>query len=271
MAEPLAVDPTRLIAAGGKLAELVFPSAPSPIAATGSDAVSAAINETMPGIESLVSDGLPGVTASLKRTATNLSTAADIYTKADQSLGSALKQFGFDSDFQALGANAAGGLGGGAAAMLGGPTAMLGGPAAQALGGPAAGVASQVSQAVGQQVSELSPRVAATVPQVVTLAPQAAQMGQQMSPIVQTISQSAQQAGQGSQGGGAAPAAEHPGDAKPEDEAKKDDEDEEQSNSETLGETSAGAAPAAAQMMGGVPLAGPGGGKPSANSAASPL
>ncbi|WP_276529561.1 hypothetical protein [Mycobacterium ulcerans] len=65
MAEPLAADPARLIAAGSKLAELVFPAPPAPIAATGGDPVSAAINDTMPGIESLVSDGMPGVTAAL--------------------------------------------------------------------------------------------------------------------------------------------------------------------------------------------------------------
>jgi hypothetical protein len=52
------------------------------IAATGSDAASAAINETMPA---------------LKRTATSTSTAADIYTKADQSLGESLKQYAFSA------------------------------------------------------------------------------------------------------------------------------------------------------------------------------
>ena len=207
MAEPLAVDPARLIAAGNKIAELVFPKAPAPIAATGSDSVSAAINETMPGIESLVSDGLPGVTAALKRTATSMSTAADIYSKADQSLGEALKQYEFDSDGQALTAGAVGGESGAAAMLLGATGAQtLSGPAAQLAGAPAA-AASQVTQAVSAQAGALAPRVAATVPQAVQLAPQAGQFAQQAPQIAQTISQSAQQgASSGSQAGGAAPA-----------------------------------------------------------------
>jgi hypothetical protein len=250
MAEPLAVDPARLIAAGGKLAELVFPTAPSPIAVTGSDSVSAAINETMPGIESLVSDGLPGVTAALKRTASSMSTAADIYAKADQSLGDALTQFQFGADGQALGAHAVQALG---ANALAGAAGGLTGQSAQLLGAPmgaASGIATQVSEAVGAQTSALTPRVAATVPQLVQLAPQAGQMAQQASPIAQTIQQSAQQAGsQGSQG--AAPA-QLASDTKPEDEeSKKDDEDE--------GEGARDEAAAGAEMLGSVPMAGPSG------------
>src|SRR4051794_7941124 len=128
MAEPLGVDPTRLIAAAGKLAELVLPTAPSPMAVTGSDPVSTAINATMPRIESLVSDGLPGVSAALKRTASSMSTAGDIYTKADQSLGEALKQYQFDSNGQALGAAGMSGVSDGAGQMLGasGVASMLG-------------------------------------------------------------------------------------------------------------------------------------------------
>ncbi len=241
MAEPLAVDPGRLIAAGGKLAELVFPTAPSPIAATGSDSVSAAINETMPGIESLVSDGLPGVTAALKRTASSMSTAADIYTKADQSLGDALTQYQFGSDGLALGAS-------GVAAAAAGPT----GQSAQLLGAPM-GAASQLSEAVGAQAGALAPRVAATVPQMVTLAPQAGQMAQQASPIAQTVSQSAQQAGsQGSQGG--AMPAQLASDTKPEgEESTTDDGDNGQPGEEARDE----AAAAGAEMLGSVPLAGP--------------
>lgn len=81
MAEPLAVDPTGLSAAAAKLAGLVFPQPPAPIAVSGTDSVVAAINETMPSIESLVSDGLPGVKAALTRTASNMNAAADVYAK----------------------------------------------------------------------------------------------------------------------------------------------------------------------------------------------
>ncbi|CAM4455288.1 hypothetical protein MB901379_04877 [Mycobacterium basiliense] len=222
MAEPLAVDPARLIAAGSKLADLVFPTAPAPFAATGSDPVSSAINETMPGIESLVSDGLPGVSAALKRTATSMSTAADIYAKADQSLGDALTQYQFGADGQTLGTNNVAEVA--SAGLTGQTSQLLGAPATQALGAPAA-AASQLSETVGAQADELAPRVAATVPQMVQLAPQAGQMAQQASPIAQTISQSAQQAGsQGSQG--AAPA-QLVSDTKPEEDGELTEDDQE--------------------------------------------
>lgn len=227
MAEPLAVDPTRLIAAAGKLTELVFPAAPSPMAVPGSDAVSSAINQTMPGIESLVSDGLPGVTASLKRTAGSMGAAGDIYTRADQALGEALTQFGVGGAYaeaQSLGAGVMGALSG-PSAMLGAGgvgAAMLAGPAAaaqQLVGGAAAGLASQVG-AVGAQAAAMSPQVAATLPQLVQLAP----MAQQMAPMGQQVGQSVQQAAsQGGQGGsGGATLA---SDTKPADDEKKDDED----------------------------------------------
>lgn len=221
MAEPLAVDPTRLIAAGAKLAELVFPTAPPPMTVAGSDPVSTAINATMPGIEALVSDGLPGVSAALKLTASNMATAGDIYTKADQSLGEALRQYSFDANGQGLGITGASAAAAAASPMMGasGVASMLAGAG---VAGAPAGAAAQVRQLVGAQVSELSPRVAATIPQVVQLAPQATQMGQQMSPIVQTITQSAQQgASSGSQGGGAAPA-QLASDTKPADEDTED-------------------------------------------------
>lgn len=102
MAEPLAVDPTGLSAAAAKLAGLVFPQPPAPIAVSGTDSVVAAINETMPSIESLVSDGLPGVKAALTRTASNMNAAADVYAKTDQSLGTSLSQYAFGSSGEGL-------------------------------------------------------------------------------------------------------------------------------------------------------------------------
>lgn len=239
MAEPLAVDPTRLIAAAGKLTDLVFPAAPAPMAVAGSDAVTSAINQTMPGIESLVSDGLPGVTASLKRTAGSMGAAGEIYTKADQALGEALTQFGFGGAAQSLGAGVMGALSG-QSAMLGAGgvgAAMLAGPAAaaqQLVGGAAAGLTSQVGAAVGAQAAELSPRLAATLPQLVQLAP----MAQQMAPMGQQVGQSVQQAA--SQGGqGASGGAQLASDTKPADEDKKDDE--EKDKDEVAGQSADGA------------------------------
>ncbi|ORB85663.1 hypothetical protein B1987_19800 [Mycobacterium kansasii] len=283
MAEPLAVDPARLIVAGSKLVDLVFPTLPAPIAATGSDPVSGAINATMPGIESLVSDGLPGVNAALKRTATSMSTAADIYAKADQSLGNALTQYQFSSDGQTPGSGGAagaaasrtgqtaqslatGGVAGAAASLAGQSAQSLAAPAANLMGAPADAV-SQVSQAVSAKADELAPRVAATVPQVVQLAPQAGQMAQQASPIAQTISQSAQQAG--SQGAGATPA-QLASDTKPEqqgqlvDDTKKDGDNEDQ----TAGDD--GAAAGAATLVS-APVHAATGGSASSGSVAAPV
>ncbi|SOJ56773.1 ESX-1 secretion-associated protein EspJ [Mycobacterium simulans] len=98
MTETLTVDSSRLSAAGAKLAGLVFPTLPAPIAATGSDPISAAINATMPRIESLVDEGLPGAKAALTKTGTSMATAAEVYAKADQSFAESLKRYQFGSN-----------------------------------------------------------------------------------------------------------------------------------------------------------------------------
>lgn len=96
MLEPLSVDPPRLSEIGATLAGLTFPAPPLPIASTGSDPASSAINSTMPNLESLVSEGLPGMHAALTRTATSMVTAADIYASTDQMLGDTLTQTRLD-------------------------------------------------------------------------------------------------------------------------------------------------------------------------------
>jgi hypothetical protein len=87
MTESLVVDPARLKAAGVTLRDQVLPAPPAPMSATGSDAVSAAINETLPIIESPVVDGLPDAQAALTNTASKIVTAADMYAETDQLLG----------------------------------------------------------------------------------------------------------------------------------------------------------------------------------------
>ncbi|MDT5138660.1 MAG: hypothetical protein QOD58_2922 [Mycobacterium sp.] len=264
MAEPLAVDPARLIAAASKLTELIFPTPPSPISVAGADSVSAAINETMPGIESLVTDGMPGVTAALKRTATSMGAAADVYAKADQSLGQALSQYGFGADGQSLGAGALGALttqssqllgAGAAGAMVGGPMA-----AAQQVLGGAVGQVGAIGAQVGAQAAAMSPQIAATIPQVVQLAP----LAQQMAPMGQQVGQSVQQAAsQGGQGGGGAPA-QLASDTKPADDKKDDDEDKDEAegaDGATVGKTTLVSAPVEAAS----------GGKPPAGSVAAPI
>jgi hypothetical protein len=244
MAEPLAVDPSRLNEAGAKLAGLVFPTAPPPITATGTDAVSAAINATMPNIESLVVDGLPAVKAALTRTASSMSTAADIYTKADQSLGDGLKQAMFGSSD---------GLTAGASEQTAAVAELMGSPLHEItphLTGLAGQVSSQVAQVAPQisaHMATMTPRIMATVPQVVRLAPQAAQMAQQAPQIAQTISSSAQGAGQG-----AAAPAQLADDTKTDDE-KTDGEDTQSGDGAQSG--GAGAA-SGAQLVGNVPTQG---------------
>jgi hypothetical protein len=87
MTESLVVDPARLKAAGATIRDQVMPTAPSPMSAPGSDPVSAAINVTMPIIESPVTEGLPGVQAALTNTGSKIVTAADRYAETDQLLG----------------------------------------------------------------------------------------------------------------------------------------------------------------------------------------
>jgi hypothetical protein len=86
MTEPLTVDPARLKEAGATLQALVFPTPPPPIFAAGTDPVSAAINETLPIIESPVIDGLPAVKTAVTRTGSSIVSAAGLYEQTDQAL-----------------------------------------------------------------------------------------------------------------------------------------------------------------------------------------
>jgi hypothetical protein len=87
MTDSLVVDPARLKAAGVTLRDQVLPTPPAPISAPGPDAVTAAINVTMPIIELPVIDGLPDVQAALTNTGSKIVTAADRYAETDQLLG----------------------------------------------------------------------------------------------------------------------------------------------------------------------------------------
>ncbi len=95
MIEPLVVEPSRLETAGNTLRDLVFPVPPAPIVAPGTDSVSAAVNATLPIIESPVTDGLPAVKAALTKTGSSIADAAGMYTDTDQRLGDHLTQVQF--------------------------------------------------------------------------------------------------------------------------------------------------------------------------------
>lgn len=86
MTESLVVDPSRLKSAGTTLKALEFPAPPAPRFAPGTDVVSAAINETLPVIESPVIEGLPAVKTMVTRTGSSIVAAAGIYAEADQAL-----------------------------------------------------------------------------------------------------------------------------------------------------------------------------------------
>lgn len=108
MIEPLVVEPSRLETAGNTLRELPFPVPPAPIVAPGSDPVSAAVNVTLPIIESPVVDGLPAVKAALTRTGSSIAAAAGMYTDTDQRLGDRLTQVEFLATADKSGAAASG-------------------------------------------------------------------------------------------------------------------------------------------------------------------
>ncbi|OBG65101.1 MULTISPECIES: hypothetical protein [unclassified Mycobacterium] len=95
MIEPLVVEPSRLENAGNTLQQLPFPTPPAPIVAPGTDAVSAAINATLPIIESPVTDGLPAVKAALTKTGSSIAAAAAMYADTDERLGDHLTQVQF--------------------------------------------------------------------------------------------------------------------------------------------------------------------------------
>jgi hypothetical protein len=95
MTESLKVDPSLLATSGAKLRDQVFPTAPPPISAPGTDSVSAAINVTMPIIETPVINGLRDAKVALPNTGTKIAAAADVYQQTDQKLGQQLSQVQF--------------------------------------------------------------------------------------------------------------------------------------------------------------------------------
>lgn len=108
MIEPLVVEPSRLETGGNTLQQLPFPTPPPPIVAPGTDAVSAAINSTLPTMESPVTDGLPAVKAALTRTGSSIAAAAAMYADTDRRLGDHLTQVQFLSATKASAGGSAG-------------------------------------------------------------------------------------------------------------------------------------------------------------------
>ena len=98
MTEQLSVDTAGLRAAAGVLDDLDVPASPKPLTVTGTDAMSAAINQVLPTIETPVIDGLPTAEAALKKTATDMATAADRYDETDSKSAGDITGTQFNSD-----------------------------------------------------------------------------------------------------------------------------------------------------------------------------
>ena len=98
MTEPLSVDTSGLRAAAGVFGDLDVPASPKPLTVTGTDAMSAAINEVLPIIEAPVIDGLPVVGSALKKTASDMATAADRYDETDSKSAGDIAGTQFNSD-----------------------------------------------------------------------------------------------------------------------------------------------------------------------------
>ena len=98
MTEQLSVDTSGLRAAAGVLDELDVPASPQPLTVSGSDAMSAAINQVLPTIETPVIDGLPVAEAALKKTASDMATAADRYDETDSASAGDIAGTQFNSD-----------------------------------------------------------------------------------------------------------------------------------------------------------------------------
>lgn len=95
MIEPLSVDTSGLNAAAGVLDDLEVPTPPGPCGVAGADAMTAAINEVLPIIEAPVIDGLPTAASALKRTASDMAAAADMYDMTDKASAGAIAQSQF--------------------------------------------------------------------------------------------------------------------------------------------------------------------------------
>ena len=92
MTDKLNVDPLSLRLAGESLQAWTLPTPPPPLAAAGSDPVSAAVNQTMPLVETPVVEGLPAVNDALRRTGSNIVAAAATYVSADQRLSEVVRR-----------------------------------------------------------------------------------------------------------------------------------------------------------------------------------
>jgi hypothetical protein len=154
MTEPLEVDPPRLKAAGNALRSLAFPAAPPPIVAPGTDSVSAAINATLPVIESPVIDGLRDAPAALTKTGSNIVAAATMYAETDRTLGEHVGKVQFVSSAAGPAANQ----------LMGAAADKPSDDESPAIPEPAAPVANPVFDQIPTQLGQVAAAAAAMAP-----------------------------------------------------------------------------------------------------------
>lgn len=194
MTEPLVVDASRLKAAGTTLQGLVFPAPPPPMLVPGADVVSAAIDETLPVIESPVIDGLPAVKTAVTRTGSSIVAAAGMYADADHALGEHVNGVQLLNAVHKPAAGVASGRLSGAAADKPKGVDTPSNPGQQPTSAATAAPISGITNSLGQVANPLT---------------QVGELSQAMGPVtqnLQTIMSSVQQAAGSAGRSGAAPA-----------------------------------------------------------------
>ena len=170
MTEQLSVDTSGLRAAAGVLGDLDVPASPKPLTVSGTDAMSAAINEVLPTIETPVIDGLPTAEAALKKTATDMATAADRYDETDAASAGDVAGTQFNSDDTTARKKTSSAAATSAPTDTGADTAK-----------PVASAFEQLSEQLSEQLASLAENLPS--------AEQAAQQLGQMAPMMGSVSQ----------------------------------------------------------------------------------
>ncbi len=234
MTEPLSVDTSGLRAAAGVLGDLDVPPPPKPFAVTGFDAMSAAINEVLPTIETPVIDGLPVAEAALKKTATDMATAADRYDETDAASAGDVAGTQFNSDDTTAREKT------GSAAT----------PAANDTGADTAKPAASAFEQLSGQLSEQLDSLAGKLPSAEEAAQQLGQMAPMMGSMSQSLSGQVQGLMSKAQAGGQNPSAPPAPDTTVED-AKTEEEKKAEEEQKAVDAAAAGAVQEAAPQADG--------------------
>jgi hypothetical protein len=156
---PLKVDPEQLAKLGGQLLSAAgdLPEAPAPFTVTGTDAISQAIADKLPGLEGPIQEALPQLKAEASGTASNVVTAAGKYASTDAQLAADYAKHQFDSAGASGSSGGAGSGGGDAMSQMGQMMSMPLQMASQAAQLPmqAMGAVSSVPQGIMQGVQQI--------------------------------------------------------------------------------------------------------------------